>query len=308
MAKLTIPEEEHFTRGHTGCPGCGASLAMRYVLKALGQDTIVSIPACCWAVMPGVFPYSHMKIPMAYSAFETTGASISGIRAALDSLGRGDTTVLGFAGDGGTFDIGIQALSGAVERQENVIYVCYDNEAYMNTGIQRSSATPIGAWTTTTQVGKAQDWEKTPKKNITDMLVAHKIPYVATASIAYPEDVVKKVTKAKSIKGPKFIHLYATCPTGWKMDPARSVEVAKIAVQANIFPLYEVENGVYTISRKPAKPTDVVDYLRMQGRFRHMSGDQVERFRDDVNKEWQVLLKKEKFTHQMAEELGGRIF
>jgi len=304
MAQPSIPVEEHFTKGHTGCPGCGASLAMRYVLKGLGSDTIVSIPACCWAVMPGVFPYSHMKVPVLNSAFETTGASISGIRAALDALGREETTVLGFAGDGGTFDIGIQALSGAVERQENVIYVCYDNEAYMNTGIQRSSATPIGAWTTTTQVGPAGDWEKTPKKNITDMLVAHKIPYVATASIAYPEDVVRKLQKAKGIKGTRFIHLYATCPTGWKMDPARSVEVAKMAVQAKIFPLYEVENGVYTITRKPKKDIDVADYLRIQGRFRHMSEEQVDRFRQDVLREWEILLRKEEFTQGMKDLLN----
>ncbi len=301
MAKLTIPEKEHFTPGHTGCPGCGASLAMRYVLKALGDDTILSIPACCWAVMPGVYPYSHMKVPVLNTAFETTGASISGIRAALDALGRSETTVVGFAGDGGTFDIGIQALSGAVERQEDVIYVCYDNEAYMNTGIQRSSATPIGAWTTTTQVGPAGDWEKTPKKNMTDILVAHKIPYVATASIAYPEDIVKKLQKAKSIKGPKFIHLYASCPTGWKMDPAKAIEIAKIAVLGNIFPLYEVENGVYTITRKPKKTAPVEDYLRMQGRFRHMKQEQMDRFKKDVEREWEILLAKEKFTH----ELGG---
>jgi len=299
MAKLTIPEEEYMTKGHTGCPGCGACLAMRYVLKGLGGNTIVSIPACCWAVMPGVFPYSNMKIPMLYTAFETTGASISGIRAALDALGREDITVLGFAGDGGTFDIGIQALSGAVERRENIIYVCYDNEAYMNTGVQRSSATPVGAWTTTTQGGKAKDWKKSPKKNIIDMLVAHKIPYAATASIAYPEDLIKKVKKAKEIKGPRFLHIFATCPTGWRMDPSKSVEIAKMAVQAKIFPLYEVENGKYKITRKPTKEVDVADYLKMQGRFRHLTQEEIEKFRENVELEWYLLLKKEEFTQSL---------
>ena len=299
MARLTIPEEELMSKGHTGCPGCGACHTMRYVLKALGPNTIISVPACCWAVMPGVFPYSNMKIPMLYTAFETTGASISGIRAALDALGREDTTVLGFAGDGGTFDIGIQALSGAAERQENVIYICYDNEAYMNTGIQRSSATPVGAWTTTTQGGKAKDWEKNPKKNIIDILVAHSVPYAATASMGYPEDLIRKVKKAKEIKGTRFIHIFASCPTGWKMDPAKSVEIAKLAVQANIFPLYEVENGRYTITKKPTKQADVADYLRMQGRFRHMTKEDRERFRKDVEEKWKLLLKKEEFTQSL---------
>ena len=151
MAKLTIPEEEYMYPGHVGCLGCGATLAMRYTLKALGQRTIVSVPACCWAVMPGVFPYTCLTIPMMYNAFEATGASISGIRAALDAKGIDDITVVGWAGDGGTADIGIQSLSGAVERGTDVIYIMYDNEAYMNTGVQRSSATPVGAWTSTTK-------------------------------------------------------------------------------------------------------------------------------------------------------------
>jgi pyruvate/2-oxoacid:ferredoxin oxidoreductase beta subunit len=271
---------------------------MRYVLKALGNRTIVSVPACCWAILSGIFPNTCLRVPMVNTAFETTGASISGIRAALDALGIENVNVLGWAGDGGTLDIGIQALSGAVERGHDIIYVCYDNEAYMNTGIQRSSGTPEGAWTTTTPVGDTQAWKKGPKKNMVEIMVAHKIPYTATASIAYPEDLIKKVAKGKEIKGPKYIHVFAPCPTGWRMPPGKSVEIAKLAVQTHVFPLYEVENGVYSISKKPRKKP-VVDYLTLQGRFRHMPQDMVEKFQENVDKEWELLLKKEEFTKSL---------
>lgn len=298
MAKLTIPKEELLIPGHMGCLGCGGALAMRYVLKALGKRTIVSVPACCWAILSGIFPNTCLRVPMVNTAFETTGASISGIRAALDALGIEDVNVLGWAGDGGTLDIGIQALSGAVERGHDIIYVCYDNEAYMNTGIQRSSGTPEGAWTTTTPVGETQAWKKGPKKNMVEIMVAHKIPYTATASVAYPEDLIKKVTKAKEIKGPKYIHIFAPCPTGWRMPPGKSVEIARLAVQTCSFPLYEVENGIYNISKKPKKKP-VTEYLKMQGRFKHMPPELVEKFQKDIDKEWELLLKKEDFTKSL---------
>ncbi|MEE9152034.1 MAG: 3-methyl-2-oxobutanoate dehydrogenase subunit beta [Thermoplasmata archaeon] len=295
MAKLTIPREEYLIPGHMGCLGCGGALAMRYVLKALGKRTIVSVPACCWAIMSGIFPNTCLRVPMVNTAFETTGASVSGIRAALDALGIKDVNVLGFAGDGGTLDIGIQALSGAVERGHDIIYVCYDNEAYMNTGIQRSSGTPEGAWTTTTPVGKTQAWKKGPKKNMVEIMVAHKIPYTATAAVAYPEDLIKKVTKAKNIFGPKYIHIFAPCPTGWRLPPGKSVEIARLAVQTCAFPLYEVENGVYNITKKPKK-RPLKDYLSMQGRFRHLPEDVMDKMQKDVDGEWELLLKKEEFT------------
>jgi pyruvate/2-oxoacid:ferredoxin oxidoreductase beta subunit len=298
LAKLTIPKEELLIPGHMGCLGCGGALAMRYVLKALGKRTIVSVPACCWAILSGIFPNTCLRVPMVNTAFETTGASVSGIRAALDALGIEDVNVLGWAGDGGTLDIGIQALSGAVERGHDIIYVCYDNEAYMNTGIQRSSGTPEGAWTTTTPVGETQAWKKGPKKNMVEIMVAHKIPYTATASVAYPEDLIKKVTKAKEIKGPKYIHVFAPCPTGWRMPPGKSVEIARLAVQTCAFPLYEVENGVYNISKKPKKKP-VTDYLKMQGRFKHMPSDMVKKFQKNIDKEWELLLKKEEFTKSL---------
>jgi 2-oxoisovalerate ferredoxin oxidoreductase beta subunit len=296
MAKFTIPEEELMLSGHVGCLGCGACQTMRYVLKALGKRTIVSIPACCWAVMPGPFPYTCLKVPIMNTAFETTGASISGVRAALDAKGIKDVTVVGFAGDGGTADIGIQALSGMVERGTDVIYIMYDNEAYMNTGVQRSSSTPVGAWTTTTPVGTTQDWKKHPKKNMVEIMVAHKIPYTATASSGFPEDLIKKLRKARDIKGPKFIHIYAPCPTGWRMAPEKTVEICRLAVDTGVFPLYEVENGVYSINKKPKELKPVKEYLALQGRFRHLPESEVESIQKNVKKEWELLQKKEEFT------------
>jgi len=230
MGRFTIPREELMRSGHVACQGCGAAHAMRYALKVMGPKTIVSIPACCWAVIPGIWPSRVLDVPLMYSAFEVTGASVSGIRAALDVLGRDDVQVMGWAGDGGTADIGIQALSGMVERGTDAIYVMYDNEAYMNTGIQRSSSTPVGAWTTTTPVGRTQFWEADEKKDMAEILIAHKAPYVATANIAYPEDMIRKFERAKEIRGPKFIQVFAPCPTGWRADPSKTIEIARMAV------------------------------------------------------------------------------
>jgi pyruvate/2-oxoacid:ferredoxin oxidoreductase beta subunit len=298
MPKPTIPTEEYMDSGHMACLGCGATMAMRYALKALGDKTIISVPACCWAVIPGVWPYNCIKIPMLYNAFETTGASISGIRAALDAKGMEDVNVLGWAGDGGTVDIGIQALSGAVERGHNIIYICYDNEAYMNTGIQRSGSTPVGAWTTTTPVGTTQDWKKAPKKNMVEIMVAHQIPYTATACTSYPEDFIRKVKKAQSIKGPKYLQILAPCPTGWRLAPNLTVEIGKKAVSSCVFPLYEVEYGKYKVNKKPQNKTPIIDYLKMQGRFRHLPDEEVQQIQKAIDSEWEMLLKKEKFTNE----------
>ncbi len=297
MGKLTIPEEEYMRPGHVACLGCGAAHAMRYLLKGLGERTIVSIPACCWAVIPGIWPRQNLKVPLLNTAFETTGASISGIRAALDAKGIEDVSVVGFAGDGGTADIGIQALSGALERRENVIYVMYDNEAYMNTGIQRSGATPPGAWTTTTPVGNTQNWKKEPKKDMMRIVVAHDIPYAATLSVGYPEDFIKKVQKAKEIEGPRFLHVYAPCPTGWRSLPEKTIEIAKMAVTSRTFPLYEVENGAYKITMKPKK-TPVKEYLMSQGRFRHLPVEYIEEIQETADESWEKLLKMEERTKE----------
>jgi pyruvate/2-oxoacid:ferredoxin oxidoreductase beta subunit len=284
-----VVERELVHPGHVGCPGCGATIAMRFVLKALGEKTIMVLPACCWSVIAGPYPQSALKIPVIHAAFETGGATATGVRAALDMLGDTETTVLTWAGDGGTFDIGFQALSGAVERNENFLYVCYDNEAYMNTGIQRSSSTPYGAWTTTTT---GQDWKKLRKKNIVEVLVAHRIPYVATASIAFPDDLLRKAQKAKSIKGSRFLHIYASCPTGWRIPSEMSVKIARMAVQTNIFPLYEVEDGLrYTINYKPREYL-VREYFKLQGRFRHLTDHDLDQIQQMVNEDWELLLRK----------------
>jgi len=287
--QLDALDKELMCSGHVGCPGCGATIAMRFVLKALGEKTVMVLPACCWSVIAGPFPQSSLKIPVIHTAFETGGATASGVRAALDMKGDTETTVITWAGDGGTFDIGFQALSGAVERNEDFIYACYDNEAYMNTGIQRSSSTPYGAWTTTTT---GADWKKLRKKNIVEALVAHRIPYAATANIAFPEDLIRKVKKAKAIRGSKFLHIYASCPTGWRIPSEMSIKIARMAVQTNIFPLYEVENGVnYTINYKP-KEYLVREYFKLQGRFRHLKDTDLDQIQEMVNEDWGLLLRK----------------
>ena len=287
--QLDTKDNEYMYSGHVGCPGCGAAIAMRFTLKALGDKTIVVLPACCWSIIAGPYPQSTLKVPVIHSAFETGGAVASGVRAALDMKGDSETTVVTWAGDGGTFDIGFQALSGAVERNEDFIYVCYDNEAYMNTGVQRSSSTPYGAWTTTTP---GQDWKKMRKKNIVEALVAHRIPYAATANIAFPEDLVRKVQKAKGLKGSRFIHIYASCPTGWRIPSEMSVKIARMAVQTNIFPLYEVEEGIkYTINYKP-KEYLVREYFKLQGRFRYLTDRDLDQIQEMVNEDWELLLRK----------------
>jgi pyruvate/2-oxoacid:ferredoxin oxidoreductase beta subunit len=287
---ITLPREELMSSGHLACQGCGATLAMRYALKALGQQTILCIPACCWSVIDGPFPHSSLDVPIYHCAFETAASSASGVRAGLDMVGDKETTVMAWAGDGGTFDIGIQALSGAAERNEDFIYACYDNEAYMNTGIQRSSATPLGAWTTTTPV---KHYKKERKKDIIGIMAAHDIPYIATASIAYPEDMVKKFKKAKDIHGTRFIHIYAPCPTGWKSRPDDTVKLARLAVQTGYFPLYEIEEGEkWTLNLKIKERKPITDYLKLQGRFRHLKDEEISLIQAEVEANYQRILKK----------------
>ncbi len=284
---FSLPERELLGPGHLACQGCGAALAMRYVLKALGEKTIVIIPACCWSIIAGPFPYSSLKVPVFHTAFETAAVVASGVRAALDLQGDRETTVLAWAGDGGTFDIGLQALSGAAERGDDILYVCYDNEAYMNTGIQRSSATPWGAWTTTTPDRKLE-----PKKDIMAIMAAHRIPYAATASIAYPDDLVRKVERAKEIRGMKFIHLLAPCPPGWKIPSELTIKLARLAVQTRSFLLYEVEDGErYALTVTPnGRP--VRDYLELQGRFRHLTDDDIDDIQHRIDQFWEKLRAK----------------
>ncbi|MFQ5599205.1 MAG: thiamine pyrophosphate-dependent enzyme [Candidatus Krumholzibacteriia bacterium] len=284
--KDQIPREELMYSGHLACPGCGAPIAMRLVLKALGPRTIVTLPACCWSIIAGPYPQSSLGVPLYHTAFETGAAVASGIKAALDVRGDHETTVMAWAGDGGTFDIGIQALSGAAERNEDFLYCCYDNEAYMNTGIQRSSSTPWGAWTTTTPT---EHPEAHPKKDILAILAAHGIPYAATASVAYPVDLVQKVKKAKSTRGTKFLHILSPCPPGWKCADEDSILLARMAVQTRIFPLMEVENGRrwrFTVDHPGGS---VEPYMRKQGRFRHLTDEHIAKIQSEVDTRWEVL-------------------
>ena len=275
--------------GHLACPGCGAAIAMKFALKGIGHKSIIVLPACCWGIIAGPYPQSSLEVPILQTAFATGGAAASGLRAALDINGDSETTVVAWAGDGGTFDIGLQSLSGAVERNEDFIYVCYDNEAYMNTGVQRSSATPYGTRTTTTP-GKG--WKRSRKKNIVEILAAHRIPYVATASIAFPDDMINKFTKAKKLKGgTRFLHVFATCPTGWGIPSDQSVKIARLAVQSNIFPLYEVENGVdYTLNYQGH--LSVAAYLKAQARFEHLKENDICTIQKMVDEDWNLLMGK----------------
>jgi pyruvate ferredoxin oxidoreductase beta subunit/2-oxoisovalerate ferredoxin oxidoreductase beta subunit len=262
---------------------------MNLVLKALGPQTVVTLPACCWSIIAGPWPQSSLRVPLFHTAFETGGAVASGIKAGLVARGDTETTVIAWAGDGGTFDIGLQALSGAAERNEDIIYFCYDNEAYMNTGIQRSSATPWGAWTTTTPTGEP---EASPKKDMVSILAAHSIPYIATASVAYPVDLVEKVKKARTIRGTRFIHILAPCPPGWKTQNDETIDLARQAVQTRVFPLLEIENGRnWRLTVDPAAEP-VAPYIRRQARFKHLTDEQVERIQADVDDRWERLQRR----------------
>jgi pyruvate/2-oxoacid:ferredoxin oxidoreductase beta subunit len=294
--KWDIPIGEEIHPGNLGCQGCGGALAMRLALKALGPDTVAVIPACCWSVIDGPFPVHALQVPVFHTAFETAAVAASGIKAAKDVQGK-DTTVMAWAGDGGTFDIGIQALSGAAERNEDIIYACYDNEAYMNTGIQRSSSTPPGTWTTTTPDERP---ESRPKKNIMEIMAAHRIPYAATCTPAYPDDMLRKFRKAKGIKGTRFLHILSVCPPGWKMPSDQAIEVMRLAVQSRVFPLYEIEDGLaYTMSLWPSEPVAPEEYFRGQGRFRPLFEEpaRLERLKTYVDQQWETLVRRHRRAH-----------
>jgi len=285
MKLKEMPDEELFTRGHTACAGCGAAIAARNLIKVLGKDTVAVTPACCLLIFSATYPLVAWKIPYHHVAFENTAACATGMKRALKVRGKDNTTVMGIAGDGGTADIGLQALSGAAERNEDILYVMYDNEAYMNTGIQRSGSTPFGAWTTTTPVGKVKAGKANFKKDMPQIMMAHNVPYVATASVGHIQDFINKFEKAKKIKGFRFIQVYCPCPTGWRSDTAKTIELCKLAVDTGMWTLYEMENGKLTINRKP-KMTPVQEYLKLQGRFRHMKEEDIKTLQDWVTKKW----------------------
>ena len=259
-----------FTCGHTACSGCGQALAARLVIDASGPDTIVANNTGCLEVFSTKYPESAWEVPWIHSLFENAAAVASGIEAALIYLGKKESIhVISQAGDGGTADIGLQALSGMWERGHDVLSVCYDNEAYENTGIQRSGLTPYGTNTTTTPLGTKSTGNIRPKKPMPEIANAHGIPYVAVASVGFPQDLQNKVKKAVSIRGPKYIQIHVPCPLGWRHEPGLTYAIAKLAVETGLYPLIEYENGKLVKVRQ-IQPKPVEEYLKLQGRFKHL--------------------------------------
>ncbi len=294
------PSKEYFAPGHRACIGCGEVLALRLVCKALGRDVIIANATGCMEIVSSPLPNTSWRVPWIHTLFENTSAVASGIESALKVLRRKEKisgkkiTVVAMGGDGATCDIGLQALSGALERGHDFLYVCFDNEAYMNTGIQRSSSTPYGAMTTTAPPGKVSIGQKTRKKNMPEIAVAHNIPYVATANPSYPIDLMNKVKKAKGVAGPKYLHIFSVCPTGWRAPTDLTIRLGRLVVETGIAPLYEVENGKYRLNIDLPKLRPVDDYLKTQGRFRHLTDDLRKEIQEHVNQDYARLKKKTK--------------
>jgi pyruvate ferredoxin oxidoreductase beta subunit len=276
------------SHGLTTCEGCVMELIGRVTLDVLGPKTIMLTPPSCSAILTGYGQETGWRVPAFQSNLENIAAYCSGIRTALEVQGKDDVHVVAFAGDGGTVDIGLQALSGAVERGHRFIYICYDNEAYMNTGIQRSGATPLGAWTTTTPAGKKEN-----KKDIVAMLRSQGIPYLATASAGYIDDFRRKVKKAKDVDGPVYIHVLTPCAAGWRFPPKETVNIARLAVDTGLWPLYEVVDGRLKVTKKTKELNPVTDYIKRQGRFRNISADQIAQLEKVARQLYQELLAQE---------------
>jgi pyruvate ferredoxin oxidoreductase beta subunit/2-oxoisovalerate ferredoxin oxidoreductase beta subunit len=275
-----------FCSGHAACPGCIEALSLRHVLGALGPDTVAVIPPSCLAIMAGPQPLSGLRIPVYQPPLASSAASASGLRRALDARGRRDTQVAVFAGDGGTYDIGFQCLSSAAERNENILYVCFDNEGYMNTGAQKSSSTPHFARTGSTPAGKP-----TKKKNLTAIMAAHEIPYAATASSGFLPDLLRKVEKAKAMRGLRLITLLVPCLDGWGVPEDQGIALARLAVQTAVFPLYEVEDGWRYTLNEPRRTRPVREYLEAQRRYRELDAAAVDILQREVDEGWARLLK-----------------
>jgi len=287
-----LTEIEYLLPGNRTCPGCALSLAYRHILKALEGQVIVTVPASCLTVLHGMYPITSVNVPCVNTPFASTGASATGLVAGLKALGKKGLTVLACAGDGGTHDIGIQALSGAAERQNDFIYICYDNEGYMNTGNQRSGSTPLGAISGTTPIlGKQQN-----QKDISAIMEAHGIPYVATANASYPLDLYEKVRKAKEIEGTRFIHIFTPCPPGWHFPFSDTIKIGELAVETGLVVLYEVEDSNFRLTsasesiarRGNLRP--VREYLMKQGRFKSITEEQINELQDWVNARWKHYL------------------
>jgi pyruvate ferredoxin oxidoreductase beta subunit len=300
---IRIPDltnDEYFF-GHKACGGCGGSLAVRLSLKVLGPRTFAVLPAGCMSAVGFIFPQMAFAINAMISTFPGTASMLSGIAAGAKALGLKDYAVVGFAGDGGTADIGLQALSGAIDRNDRIIYICYDNEAYMNTGIQKSGLTPLGARTTTTPAGSKGTGSRTVKKNMFEIVAAHGISYAATASVGFIPDLLRKVNKAKQTTGTSYIHVFAPCPTGWEYEPSATLQISRLAVASGLWYLAEYENDGFSLNHDPGEFIPLRDYLSAQGRFKHLGEDEInviERNRDEKWKKIRRDWKHEERTSQ----------
>ncbi|OGP87211.1 MAG: pyruvate ferredoxin oxidoreductase [Deltaproteobacteria bacterium RBG_16_48_10] len=298
FAVRTLTQREYFAPGHRACQGCAEALAVRLVAKALGRNAIVAAATGCMEIVSSPFPFTSWRVPWFHVAFENAAAVASGIESGLKALMRKGLlpykkiVTIAMAGDGGTADIGIQALSGALERGHDMIYICTDNEAYMNTGIQRSSSTPFGASTTTSPSGKVKAGQVTWKKNMPAIAAAHNIPYVATACPSYPIDLVQKVKKAAEIEGPAYLHILSVCPTGWRSAPELSIRLGRLAAETGAFPIYEVEYGKYKINIDFPQLRPLKEYTRLQGRFRHLTDEMLQEIEKRIHKEYEQLREK----------------
>jgi pyruvate ferredoxin oxidoreductase beta subunit len=292
-----LPTFEALVHGHRACQGCGEVLALRQALKAIGGEMIVASATGCMEIITSPYPHTAWAVPWIHVAFECAAAVASGIEAGRKAMQRKGklpadekVTIIAMAGDGGTADIGLQALSGAMERGHNYIYICLDNEAYMNTGIQRSSSTPWGATTTTSPAGELSYGQKTEKKDLPAIMAAHGVPYVATASPAFYTDLMAKAKKASLVPGPAYLHIYSPCPTGWRSSPDSAISLARLAVETKVFPLYEVIEGKYTLNKAITKPKPVEEYLKPQRRFSHLGPEQIAHIQAEVNAKYDRLV------------------
>ncbi len=285
MQKIDYCDDGQFCSGHVACAGCAEALSMRVILNTVGENAVGVVSPSCVAIIVGGHPTSSARIPFQHGTLESAAASASGMKRALLAQGRDDTTVLCLAGDGGTYDIGLQALSSAAERNEDILYICFDNEGYQNTGGQRSSSTPMSAVTGSTPAGNT-----TQKKNLIEIMAAHRVPYIATASPSDLSDLAAKVTKAKTIRGTKVIIVIIPCLPGWGVADDAAVKTARLAVESGVFPLFEVENGVTYRLRTTEKPAPIAAYLDQQKRYRHLSDEDRQALQDDVDRNWQRLL------------------
>lgn len=281
--------QDEFFYGHKACAGCGGSLAVRSALKVLGKNGVAVLPAGCMSAVGFNFPHLCFMNNAIISTFAGTASMLTGIEAGLRAKGKKDFTAVGFAGDGGTADIGLQALSGAIDRNDNILYICYDNEAYMNTGIQKSGLTPFGAKTTTTPCGKNIHGNIRPKKNMFEIVAAHDIAYAATASVGYLPDFLNKVEKASKIKGTKYIHVIAPCPTGWGIPVSDTIDIAREIVDCGLWYLAEYENGKFKVTVEKKEFTSVANYIKKQGRFKHLSDDEIALITENRDKKWKKI-------------------